>query len=119
MRRERAPGPIGLVLVLAAIATGCSTTPDRTEREESPAIDAVYEGEDHTSGENRVEQLRDGLRLDHTRGATDAYIPLREPDEVIAIYVYPTADGNREGRRRTSGHWQHSVVRWSDWYGTD
>ena len=119
MRRERALAAVGLVALLGAIAAGCSSTPDRGEREESPAIDAVYEGDDPTSGENRVEQLREGLRIDHTRGATDAYIPLREPDEVIAIYVYPTADGNSDGRRRTSGHWQHSVVRWSDWYGTD
>lgn len=105
---------LGLVALLGLAA--CSSTPERAEREESPDIEEVYSGSDAQATRDAVEQLRSGLRMDHTRGATDDYVPLRTPDEVIAIYVYPDATSNEDGRRRASGHWQHSVVEWSDWY---
>ncbi len=77
-------------------------------------MDDIYD-EVHGSGaRDAVTVLREGLRERMAYGVTDAYIPLRTPDQVVPIWVFPYEDPRTA--RRVDGHWEHTVLRSSEWF---
>lgn len=101
---------IALVGVSLLSLAGCASKPDHTQY--MPA-QGVYDSAYSEGARDSIDVLREGLRSRQVYGVTDPYIPLRTPDEVIPVWVPDYVDASG---RRVSGHWQHTVVRRSQWY---
>lgn len=93
----------GLILL-----AGCAS-----EREPGRPIDEIYDEIHRRGSKDAVEMLRDGMRERMVYGVTDPYIPLRQPDEVVPVWV-PAFVDPRTGRR-IDGHWEHTVIRRGEW----
>jgi hypothetical protein len=75
--------------------------------------EAIYDEAYRDGGRETVSVLRVGLRSRQVFGVTDPYTPLRVPDEIVPVWVPDHID---KSGRRISGHWQHTVIRRSQWY---
>lgn len=100
---------VGL-LVSVVLMAGCSTSPQHAK---GPALSEIYDKTHRQGSRDAIQVLREGMRSNHMYGATDPYIPMRKPDEIIPVWV-PAQRDKRTGRL-IQGHWEHSVIRWSDW----
>lgn len=113
---RRATRTVFAVLVSSAL-TGCSGGPlAGKERPKPKRTIKEMQGAASTAGSrDAVELLRDSMRARNAYGHTDPYKPVRTPAQVMPIWVVPHRDERTEGRRRVSGHWEHSVVEPGDW----
>lgn len=98
-------------LIAGVIAlAGCASEPELPYR----PIEDVYESLHREGARNAVDLLREGLRSRQVYGVADPYIPLRKPEEVVPVWV-PAYVDERTGRR-IDGHWEHAVIRRSEWF---
>lgn len=102
-----------LVSAVSLLLGGCAVMNERPEPKNT--IRDQYNNGYQEGSRNTVRLLRDALRARRSYGHTDPYTPMREPDVVMPIWVVPHRDERTDGRRRVSGHWEHAVVRHSDW----
>jgi hypothetical protein len=100
-----------VLLVLMSGVAGCATY--STTPPSAYSTDEIYDRSYRDGARDAIDVLREGLRSRQVYGVTDPYIPLRAPDEIIPIWVPDSVD--KRGRR-ISGHWQHTVIRRSQWY---
>lgn len=98
------------VLVIGITVAGCSA-PQQRPAALSPQ--QIYDATYRDGGRDAVDLLREGMRSRQVYGVADPYIPLRTPDEVVPVWIPDYVDVSG---RRISGHWQHTVVRRSQWY---
>lgn len=101
---------LALSVITLTLVAGCASRPAPAY---SVPTEEVYNSAYRDGGRDTVEVIREGLRSRQVYGVADPYIPLRTPDEVIPVWVPDYVDASG---RRISGHWQHTVVRRSQWY---
>lgn len=80
----------------------------------TPLVTDVYDEVHREGARDTVQLLREGMRSNRMYGSYDPYIPLRLPDEIIPVYVPPRPDPKTG--RLIHGHWEESIIKWSDWY---
>lgn len=99
------------LLAFALTMSGCATEPTLL-----PAMNSasdVYNSIYNDGQRSTVQLLREGMRSDHRLGFVDPGNPIRSMDEVIPVWVYDRVDSSTG--RKVQGHWQHSVIKQSDW----
>jgi hypothetical protein len=76
-------------------------------------MDSIYDGVNRSGSRDAVDLLRQGMRTQQVYGQSDPYTPVRQPEIVIPIWVPTYVDPNTGNR--VDGHWEHAVIRNSDW----
>ena len=99
-----------LLVALAATLGGCSSNPPAPV---GPPIEAIYDKVNRAGSQDAVDLLRQGMRTQQVYGQSDPYVPIRQPEIVIPIWVPAYVDPNTGNR--VDGHWEHAVIQNSQW----
>lgn len=102
-----------LLVVMGVIGAGLVGCASNAPPPVGPPIAQIYDQVNRQGAQDAVDILRQGLRSKHVYGQSDPYIPLRQPEIVIPIWVPPYVDPTTGDR--VDGHWEHAVIQNSQW----
>lgn len=77
------------------------------------SVDRVYDQVHQTAQKDTVELLRRGLSLNHDLGQRDPFVPIRQPELVVPVYVVPYT--KKPSNERVGGHWKYLVIEEATW----